>query len=166
MRPEPNYWCERGDSNPHGFTRQILSLVRLPIPPLSHCGDASTYFSLLPLMATGKKLAVHSVRRGSGCGLGCSLVTSPVNDPSYGGSRLEEHSCCETQNTKKGGISFRAIVRRRLPGVASDQAAASHWVARMSGRGYQPQTTLTVPRSVFGKSTLRRAREEIHPSRC
>ena len=22
--------------NPHGFTRQILSLVRLPIPPLSH----------------------------------------------------------------------------------------------------------------------------------
>jgi hypothetical protein len=31
-----NYWCERGDSNPHGFTRQILSLVRLPIPPLSH----------------------------------------------------------------------------------------------------------------------------------
>jgi hypothetical protein len=29
-------WCERGDSNPHGFTRQILSLVRLPVPPLSH----------------------------------------------------------------------------------------------------------------------------------
>jgi hypothetical protein len=35
------YWCERGDLNPHGVTRQILSLVRLPIPPLSHagCGD-------------------------------------------------------------------------------------------------------------------------------
>jgi hypothetical protein len=32
----PKFWCERGDSNPHGFTRQILSLVRLPIPPLSH----------------------------------------------------------------------------------------------------------------------------------
>ena len=30
-------WCERGDSNPHGFPRQILSLVRLPIPPLSQC---------------------------------------------------------------------------------------------------------------------------------
>src|SRR5277367_3579878 len=29
-------WCERGDLNPHGFPRQILSLVRLPIPPLSH----------------------------------------------------------------------------------------------------------------------------------
>ena len=28
-------WCERGDSNPHGLLRQILSLVRLPIPPLS-----------------------------------------------------------------------------------------------------------------------------------
>lgn len=33
---EEKAWCERGDSNPHGFTRQILSLVRLPIPPLSH----------------------------------------------------------------------------------------------------------------------------------
>jgi hypothetical protein len=29
-------WCERGDSNPHGLPRQILSLVRLPVPPLSH----------------------------------------------------------------------------------------------------------------------------------
>ncbi len=28
-------WCERGDLNPHGFLRQILSLVRLPISPLS-----------------------------------------------------------------------------------------------------------------------------------
>ncbi len=23
-------WCERGDSNPHGFPRRILSPVRLP----------------------------------------------------------------------------------------------------------------------------------------
>src|SRR5258708_28096193 len=45
-------WCERGDSNPHGFTRQILSLVRLPIPPLSHFRE----YSLLPLMAAGKTL--------------------------------------------------------------------------------------------------------------
>ena len=28
-------WCERGDSSPHGLLRQALSLVRLPIPPLS-----------------------------------------------------------------------------------------------------------------------------------
>jgi hypothetical protein len=35
LRSECVQWCERGDSNPHGFTRQILSLVRLPIPPLS-----------------------------------------------------------------------------------------------------------------------------------
>jgi hypothetical protein len=27
--------CERGDSNPHTFRYQILSLARLPIPPLS-----------------------------------------------------------------------------------------------------------------------------------
>jgi len=36
---EEEAWCERGDSNPHGFTRQILSLVRLPIPPLSHSSN-------------------------------------------------------------------------------------------------------------------------------
>jgi hypothetical protein len=42
-------WCERGDSNPHPLRDQILSLARLPIPPLSlaiqpsfHC---ITYFS-------------------------------------------------------------------------------------------------------------------------
>jgi len=33
---EGKEWCERGESNPHGFPRQILSLVRLPVPPLSH----------------------------------------------------------------------------------------------------------------------------------
>jgi hypothetical protein len=31
----PDLWCERGDLNPHGLPRQILSLVRLPISPLS-----------------------------------------------------------------------------------------------------------------------------------
>ena len=45
--PESNdcfsMWCERGDSNPHGFPRQILSLVRLPIPPLSHLGNQIIY---------------------------------------------------------------------------------------------------------------------------
>ena len=29
------WWCERGDSNPHGLPRQLLRPVRLPIPPLS-----------------------------------------------------------------------------------------------------------------------------------
>ncbi len=32
---EPEAWCERGDSNPHPLRDQILSLARLPIPPLS-----------------------------------------------------------------------------------------------------------------------------------
>jgi len=48
-------WCERGDSNPHGLTRQILSLVRLPIPPLSQAvkfyigiGSASQSFQRKP----------------------------------------------------------------------------------------------------------------------
>ena len=46
---ERKEWCERGDSNPHGLPRQILSLVRLPIPPLSHesttCRDAACHVS-------------------------------------------------------------------------------------------------------------------------
>jgi hypothetical protein len=32
---EEKAWCERGDSNPHPLRDQILSLARLPIPPLS-----------------------------------------------------------------------------------------------------------------------------------
>ena len=32
----------KGDSNPHGLLRQILSLVRLPIPPLSRAVEYST----------------------------------------------------------------------------------------------------------------------------
>src|SRR5262252_3968969 len=35
-------WCERGDSNPHTFRYQILSLARLPIPPLSRSRENST----------------------------------------------------------------------------------------------------------------------------
>ncbi len=27
LRSKTNLWCERGGSNPHGFTRQILSVV-------------------------------------------------------------------------------------------------------------------------------------------
>ena len=42
--PEVRGWCERGDLNPHGLLRQILSLVRLPISPLSR-GDAAVLFS-------------------------------------------------------------------------------------------------------------------------
>ena len=45
--PPAGDWCERGDSNPHGFTRQILSLVRLPIPPLSRPLDSTSYGFLL-----------------------------------------------------------------------------------------------------------------------
>ena len=42
------FWCERGDSNPHTFRYQILSLARLPIPPLSQLNQTesenSTHF--------------------------------------------------------------------------------------------------------------------------
>ena len=37
MEAPVSSWCERGDSNPHPLRDQILSLARLPIPPLSRC---------------------------------------------------------------------------------------------------------------------------------
>jgi hypothetical protein len=51
LRRIPGNWCERGDSNPHGFPRQILSLVRLPIPPLSHIAIIQSSTSLEGLLA-------------------------------------------------------------------------------------------------------------------
>src|SRR5678816_1941291 len=38
-------WCEGRDSNPHALRRQILSLVRLPIPPPSL--KKTTYYTCL-----------------------------------------------------------------------------------------------------------------------
>ena len=35
-KPRISRKCERGDLNPYGVTRWILSPVRLPVPPLSH----------------------------------------------------------------------------------------------------------------------------------
>src|SRR5256885_8100105 len=34
VKPKEN-WCERRDSNSHGFPHWILSPARLPVPPLS-----------------------------------------------------------------------------------------------------------------------------------
>jgi hypothetical protein len=35
--------CEEGDSNPHFFRNQILSLARLPVPPSSRDEVSTTY---------------------------------------------------------------------------------------------------------------------------
>src|SRR3984893_2321081 len=55
-------WCERGDLNPHGLLRQILSLVRLPISPLS-LGAADTGAATTTLFS----------HNGSGFGGGCGM---------------------------------------------------------------------------------------------
>ena len=36
VRFAEDWWCERGDSNPHGSPRWNLNPVRLPVPPRSH----------------------------------------------------------------------------------------------------------------------------------
>src|SRR6185312_17490596 len=62
-------WCERGDSNPHGLPRQLLRLVRLPIPPLSRCGFAAR-----------KVVGRLGIRRTPPCG--CSPRPEPIAGPS------------------------------------------------------------------------------------
>lgn|GEM_PF-2246566 len=42
-------WCGRGDLNPHGLPRQILSLVRLPISPLPHTAGRALHEPLWPV---------------------------------------------------------------------------------------------------------------------
>lgn len=32
------FWCDQGESNPHGLPHSILSAARLPVPPWSHVG--------------------------------------------------------------------------------------------------------------------------------
>src|SRR6266446_6035212 len=50
-----NPWCEGRDSNPHASRRQLLRLVRLPIPPPSplswspKSGKKTTYYTLAAL---------------------------------------------------------------------------------------------------------------------
>jgi hypothetical protein len=65
-------WCERGDLNPHGLLRQILSLVRLPISPLSQllrktCNYICNFFSLLADLVD----AAFPDRRGARLRTGC-----------------------------------------------------------------------------------------------
>src|SRR6185437_13105358 len=54
---ERGAWCERRDSNPHGFPRQILSLVRLPIPPLSHVHNHLHAGAGVPYESSGRVAA-------------------------------------------------------------------------------------------------------------
>lgn len=35
-------WCERGESNPHGFPHRNLNPARLPVPPLSRTDEGSS----------------------------------------------------------------------------------------------------------------------------
>ena len=56
-------WCERGDLNPHGFPRQILSLVRLPIPPLSRIDHLAYFVALTDLLRRFPLLPESSVAR-------------------------------------------------------------------------------------------------------
>ena len=58
-------WCERRDSNPHGLPRQILSLVRLPIPPLSRL--MSIYHRSSIAFERHLPSARHLVWAGLGC---------------------------------------------------------------------------------------------------
>src|SRR6266403_2614962 len=75
---EARTWCERGDLNPHGFTRQILSLVRLPIPPLSH---SLRQLRTIVNASTGADPPLQNP--GSAYGLSRPGNSLPLNGPSF-----------------------------------------------------------------------------------
>ena len=67
LRPER--WCERGDSNPHPLRDQILSLARLPIPPLSR-----------PAIIINQEGLINSRRRATKAGGASRAGRYPVSN--------------------------------------------------------------------------------------
>jgi CheY-like chemotaxis protein len=96
--PEMSWaWCERGDSNPHGLPRQILSLVRLPIPPLSRKSR---------LIVT--ELAKSKTRRGR---YRLLLIASRAEPASF---RLGPMNCILI-------VDDNAVIRRSLRGIFENE---------------------------------------------
>ena len=60
--PGMRSWCERGDSNPHGLPRQLLRLVRLPIPPLSRQAEFGSR-SRSPKAASAERVSIAGIAR-------------------------------------------------------------------------------------------------------
>ena len=75
-------WCERGDSNPHGLPRQILSLVRLPISPLSHFAAHYIDDNRPPLPYTSTAWDSSGTRANTYGPSGTSATRAPGGRPS------------------------------------------------------------------------------------
>jgi hypothetical protein len=119
-------WCERGDSNPHGLPRQILSLVRLPIPPLSR---SESY--------TGRELRSRvpinfSHPKSRGGGMPVAMVHSCVCGGRRPGQAVAcQRLCCCGGNLFTSGI--RIVWRRvQLPEVRTRREGDG---SRGQGRG-------------------------------
>jgi len=59
-------WCERGDSNPHGFTRQILSSSRTKIQQLARRAMKCDQLPQMPcpVELSGDAITIGSTRSG------------------------------------------------------------------------------------------------------
>ena len=100
-------WCERGDSNPHGLPRQLLRLVRLPIPPLSRMrrGDVGG--------RSGWQVRRHRMTRARARGI------APDQMPP--GPRAESASISDRGCARQ--------IRRRAASVRRERAAAHSYLA-------------------------------------
>jgi hypothetical protein len=113
-------WCERGDSNPHGLPRQILSLVRLPIPPLSH---------EMHLVQLTSRLASVTQRESKNTPGPRSLRSFPVPEPAWIGRRCVnpdeaiEHAIIRASKKFREAAPDPEVVWRYASGVIKSEAS-------------------------------------------
>ena len=59
-RSRERFWCERGDSNPHGLPHWHLKPARLPVPPLSHVPATAQYIASEAAASDRQGMRCHS----------------------------------------------------------------------------------------------------------
>ncbi len=122
-------WCERGDLNPHGFTRQILSLVRLPIPPLSHSFFSSTSLGDAWMRFAGRRFIRHrpgrNTRRNQAIDGGMNVFRRQVSVPHTHLNCSVTHELCDSPNVDAGRVALRCSLAG-LPGWLSPTSTMRH----------------------------------------
>jgi hypothetical protein len=157
--------CERGDSNPHAFRHQILSLARLPIPPLSHVIRRIRQFQ-----HPCKSNQSVSNRFGRGSvgppreGPNCPCVTrEPCDRGHYGRCRISAANRQRHTNPtcQRGNRRPRTPASAIDTGYPSAYPACSSLTLRVRGSGVAHESrqravavkTLTFPASAASRSS-------------
>ena len=134
-------WCERGDSNPHGLPRQILSLVRLPIPPLSL---SAHYTSAAEILVRAELRTLSQPWPRSQPGIKGNLGRTP---PGVDG--VKRSACSKAGRTPSAKVKWRA--ENRPPGQRLSTPLFSAAVVRAvsPARGSSPTGLFARLQSAF-----------------